>query len=163
MAVNWMCTPRGACRSSFPHVALLVCDPCKHSCHASVGRQLESFTNNWDRITSDVFMRNIVHHGYSLEFARGTTPPLSRLPFAFDLRCAGVDQEILDEAMQKLLDKNRIKPVMDDCSPGFYSRLFLVPKIYGGQRLVIDSSHLNSYLDVEHFKMETPATIMVAI
>jgi hypothetical protein len=39
--------------------------------------------------------------------------------------------------------------------PGFYSRLFLVPKKTGGMRPVIDLSILNTYLVVPHFKMET--------
>jgi hypothetical protein len=39
--------------------------------------------------------------------------------------------------------------------PGFYSRLFLVPKKMGGMRPVIDLSILNTYLVVPHFKMET--------
>ena len=46
---------------------------------------------------------------------------------------------------------------MDDCSPGFYSHLFLVSKRDGGQRPVIDLSLLHSYLEVEHFKRETPS------
>jgi hypothetical protein len=36
--------------------------------------------------------------------------------------------------------------------PGFYSRLFIVPKKRGGMRPVIDLSILNTYLDVPHVK-----------
>ena len=89
--------------------------------------------------------------------------PLSRVPFAFNPLRAGTDQEFLAEAVQKLLEKEAIEPVLDDCSRGFYRRLFLVPKRDGGQRPVIDLSYLNSYLEVEHFKMETPATIMAVM
>jgi hypothetical protein len=39
--------------------------------------------------------------------------------------------------------------------PGFYSRLFLVPKKKVGMRPVIDLSILNTFLVVPHFKMET--------
>ena len=92
---------------------------------------------------SDVFMRNVVHHGYSLEFVEGTTLPLSRIPFAFNLLRVGAD--LLHKAVQRLLDKNANEPVLDDCSPGFYSRLFLD----GGQRPVINLSRPNSYLEVE--------------
>ena len=69
----------------------------------------------------------------------------------------------ISEAMQKLLEKDAIEPVMDDCSPGFYSHLFFVPKRDGRQRPVIDLSHLNYYLEMEYFKMETPSTIMAAM
>ena len=37
-------------------------------------------------------------------------------------------------------------------TPGFYSRLFLVPKKTGGMRPAIDLSILSSYLSVPHFK-----------
>jgi hypothetical protein len=40
-------------------------------------------------------------------------------------------------------------------TPGFYSRLFLVPKKNGKMRPVIDLSVLNQHLIVTHFKMET--------
>ena len=40
-------------------------------------------------------------------------------------------------------------------SPGFYSRLFVVWKTSGSWRPVIDLSHLNRFVDVSHFQMET--------
>ncbi|XP_071123792.1 uncharacterized protein [Mytilus edulis] len=48
-------------------------------------------------------------------------------------------------------------------SPGFYSRLFLVPKKTGGMRPVIDLSILNKFLIVPHFKMETNRSIRASI
>ena len=96
---QWL-SPRGASQLSSLRAALTVCE---HSCHASVGRRLESFTENWGHITSDVFVRN-VRHGYSLEFAEGNTPPLSRVPFSFNRLHAGADQELLSEAVQKLMN-----------------------------------------------------------
>ena len=69
----------------------------------------------------------------------------------------------LTEAVQKLLEEDAIEPVLDHCSPRFYSHLFLVPKRDGRQRPVIGLSHLNSFLETEHFKRETPATIMAAM
>jgi hypothetical protein len=47
--------------------------------------------------------------------------------------------------------------------PGFYSRLFIVPKKTGGMRPVIDLSILNTYLVVPHFKMETNRSIRASI
>jgi hypothetical protein len=43
-------------------------------------------------------------------------------------------------------------------SPGFYSRLILVPKITGDMKPVIDLSILNTFLLLPHFKMETKKT-----
>ncbi|XP_071160985.1 uncharacterized protein [Mytilus edulis] len=48
-------------------------------------------------------------------------------------------------------------------SPGFYSRLFLVPKKTGGMRPVIDLSILNKFLIVPHFKIETNRSIRASI
>ena len=42
-----------------------------------------------------------------------------------------------------------------DPGPGFYSRLFLVEKASGGWRPVIDLSHLNNFVQLTSFKMET--------
>ena len=154
--------PRDARRSSDFAAARPVLDPSDPSSGGSVGGRLGSFADNWDRITSDVFVRNVVRNGYSLEFAEGSSPPLSRVPISFPSR-EGAERGLLDDAVRKLLEKQAIEPVEDDCSPGFYSRLFLVPKRDGGQRPVIDLSRLNTYLEVDHFKMETPATIMAAM
>ena len=41
-------------------------------------------------------------------------------------------------------------------SPGFYSRLFLVPKNGGQWRPIIDLSALNAFIDCPSFTMETP-------
>jgi hypothetical protein len=48
-------------------------------------------------------------------------------------------------------------------TPGFYSRLFLVPKKNGKMRPVIDLSVLNQHLIVTHFKMETNRSIRDSI
>lgn len=48
-------------------------------------------------------------------------------------------------------------------SPGFYSRLFLVPKKDGRWRPIIDLSCLNQFLDNRSFKMETPGSIRASI
>jgi hypothetical protein len=47
--------------------------------------------------------------------------------------------------------------------PGFYSHVFLVPKKSGEWRLIIDLSHLNHFLRVPRFKMETTRSVATAI
>ena len=65
--------------------ALLVSFPSISSFYGLVGVCLEaSYTDEWDRITCNVFVRNIVQNGYMLEFAQGNAPPLSRVPIAFE-------------------------------------------------------------------------------
>ena len=50
-----------------------------------------------------------------------------------------------------------------DPGPGFYSRLFLVEKVSGGWRLVIDLSHLNEFVQLTSFKMETVASVLLSV
>ena len=71
---------------------------------------------------------------------------------------------LLPEEVQSLLLKRVIEEIpLTQSTPGFYSRLFLVPKKTGGMRPVIDFSILNSYLSVPHFKMETNRSIRACI
>ena len=46
---------------------------------------------------------------------------------------------------------------------GFYNRLFLVPKPNNRWRSILHLSTLNTFLDVESFKMETPETIRTSL
>ena len=48
-------------------------------------------------------------------------------------------------------------------SPGFYSRLFVTPKVTSGWRLMIDLSHLNSWVDVSRFHMETTQFVLQSL
>ena len=48
-------------------------------------------------------------------------------------------------------------------SPGFYSRLFVVWKTLGSWRPVIDLSHLNRFVDVSHFQMETIQSALLSV
>ena len=59
--------------------------------------------------------------------------------------------------------KNAVERVINPKSPGFYSRLFLVPKKDGSWRPVIDLSGLNKFITRAKFKMETSRSIKNAI
>ena len=48
-------------------------------------------------------------------------------------------------------------------SPGFYSHLFVVWKTSGSWRPVIDLSHLNRFVDVSHFQMETIQSVLLSV
>ena len=60
-------------------------------------------------------------------------------------------------------DKNAVEPVENQNSLGFYNRLFLVPKPNNRWRPVLDLSTLNTFLNTESFKMETPETIRTSL
>ena len=61
-----------------------------------------------------------------------------------------------------MLSKDALEIVLDP-GPGFYSRLFLVEKVIGGWRPVIDLSHLNGFVLQTPFKMETVASVLLSI
>ena len=69
----------------------------------------------------------------------------------------------LQNAVQKLLLSRAIEEVMDTTSPGYYSRLFLVPKPDGSFLSIIDLKKLNQFLAVPSFKMETLFSIIAAL
>jgi hypothetical protein len=91
-------------------------------------------------------------------------PPLSESPIPMSQTSDKEKFRLLSEDVQSLLLKRVIEEIPPTQStPGFYSRLFLVPKKTGGMRPVIDLSILNSYLSVPHFKMETNRSIRACI
>ena len=63
-------------------------------------------------------------------------------------------QAHLLEALYQLVNKNTVEPVANQNSLGFYKRLFLVPKPNNWWRPNL--STLNTFLNTESFKMETP-------
>ena len=129
-----------------------------------MGGRLAAFADAWAETTADSFVLSVLRKGYSLPFSEELgAPPLSREPFA---HLSPSDPEaiaILHTEVQSLLGKGAIEEVGDTSSPGFYSRLFLVPKRDGGMRPVIDLSLLNRFLDATRFTMETPTSIMAAM
>ena len=55
-----------------------------------------------------------------------------------------------------------MEEIIPEC-PGYYSRIFLVPKKNGKLRLIIDLSVLNHFVYTQTFKMETQRKVKVAV
>ena len=70
---------------------------------------------------------------------------------------------LLQQAVDDMLLKGAIEPLEDLSSPGFYSRLFLVPKKSGDLRPVIDLSALNRLVDCPTFRMDTPECVRASL
>ena len=104
---------------------------------------------------ADAWVVQVLHFGYQVPFR--SLPPLSLL-----LRCPCRAQPLFHPwAGSDLLAKEVIE--LAPPSPGFYSRLFVTPKVTGGWRPVIDLSRLNSFVDVSHFHMETAQTVLQSL
>lgn len=121
-----------------------------------VGGRLGHFSDRWADITQDKWVLSVVRNGYKIPFDR--EPPLSPSP----LFLGQSESPILQEEVQKLLLKGAVERIFPE-DPGFYSRIFLVPKKSGKLRLIIDLSRLNSFLKIQSFTMETAIKVRNAI
>ena len=102
----------------------------------------------------------VLWFGYRIPFR--SLPPLSRVLLPLPRYSPTSIQGIaLAAAVVDLQEKEAIEPASS--SPGFYSRLFVTPKVTGGRRLVIDLSRLNRSVDVSHFHMETSQSVLQSL
>ena len=104
----------------------------------------------------------VLRDGYRVPF-KDSPPPLSRTPVSFPTYRAGSPRaQALRQEVEGMLAKGALE-IARDPGPGFYSRLFLVEKATGGWRPVIDLSHLNDFVQLTPFKMETVASVLLSV
>ena len=95
----------------------------------------------------------VLRFGYSIPFL--SPPPLSPAPVLMPSYSPSSTRGVaLREVTLGLIAKGAVE-LAPLPSLGFYSRLFVVWKTSGSWRPVIDLSHLNGFVDVSHFQMET--------
>ena len=99
----------------------------------------------------------ILRDGYTLRFQ--FRPNLTRSPTVISNYVNPERQSHLLYQLYQLTNENAVQPVANQNSLGFYNRLFLVPKPKNRWRPILDLSTLNTFLNAESFKMETPETI----
>ena len=122
-----------------------------------VGGRLGDFWQKWEALGADPWVVSVLREGYNLEFS--SSPRLSNEPL-FHLNSKHPQVALEIEAM---IQKRALEPVVNPNTPGFYSRIFVVPKKTGGFRPVIDLKLLNQYLVKKPFKMETGQSIRRAM
>ena len=121
-----------------------------------VGGRLGHFAQNWANITDDKWVLSLVRNGYIIPFRE--RPVLYQDPLFFQQPLS----QQLEEEVANLLRKGAVEEIIPEC-PGFYSRIFLVPKKNGKLRLIIDLSALNHFVDCQSFKMETQRKVRNAV
>ena len=114
---------------------------------------LQFFAQNWQIITQDPWVLQTIQ-GYEIELLnhprQTNLPPPPPPPVLSAPQTSLVQEEIIS-----LLQKGAIIEVAFNPWVVFYSNLFLVAKKGGsGQRLVINLSRFNNYVEYYHFKME---------
>ena len=127
-----------------------------------MGARLLDFHHEWDTLTTDVFVRSVVRDGYRIEL--DCLPTLSAVPIPMRLFPGSEKAKALGREIASLLDKQAIEELDPrSLTPGFYSRIFLVPKKDGGCRPVFDLKALNRFVSKEKFKMTTPRVVTNAL
>ena len=114
------------------------------------------FAQNWAEITDDNWVLSVVRKEYRIPFLE--RPILSPASVFFQQPLS----QQLDEEVASLLSKGAVEEIIPEC-PGYYSRIFLVPKKNGKLRLIIDLSVLNHFVYTQTFKMETQRKVKDAI
>ena len=103
----------------------------------------------------------MLRFGYRLPFL--SAPPLSGAPLPMpSYSPTSIKGAALEEVTLALVAKGAVE-LAPLPSPGFYSRLFVVWKTSGSWRPVIDLSHLNRFVDVSHFQMETIQSVLLSV
>ena len=126
-----------------------------------VGARLQQFWRKWETLGASPKVIRILREGYTLPFR--FRPNLTRSPMVISKYVNPQRQAFLLEALTQLTNKNAVEPVTNQTSLGFYNRLFLVPKPNNRWRPILDLSTLNTFLNTESFKMETPETIRTSL
>ena len=102
-------------------------------------------------------MVQVLRYGYRIPFR--SRPPLSYVPIPLPSYSPNSIRGLaLSDAVSALVEKEAIE--IAPPSPGFYSRLFVTPKVSGGWRPVIDLSRLNGWVELSSFRMETVQSVL---
>ena len=127
-----------------------------------VGGCLAPHWRQWQAVGAETWVVTVLRDGYRVPF-KDSPPPLSRTPVSFPTYRAGSPRaQALRQEVEGMLAKGALE-IARDPGPGFYSRLFLVEKASGGWRPVIDLSHLNDFVQLTPFKMETVASVLLSV
>ncbi|XP_070207329.1 uncharacterized protein [Littorina saxatilis] len=113
--------------------------------------------SHWSATLHSQWIVGVVGSGFRLLW-QDKKAPLSRRPPACKPPSSQEARSVLQAEIVTLVQKGAVEKVLDHSSPGFYGRLFAVPKSSGGWRPVLDLSQLNTFLRTIRFKMETPAS-----
>ena len=103
----------------------------------------------------------VLRVGYCLPFL--STPPLSKVPIPMpSYSPTSIKGAALEEVTLGLIAKGAVE-LAPLPSPGFYSRLFVVWRTSWSWRPVIALSHLNRFVAVSPFQMETVQSVLLSV
>ena len=113
-------------------------------------------------IGAETWVVTVLWDGYRVPF-KDSPPPLSCTLVSFPTYRAGSPRaQAVRQEVEEMLAKGALE-IARDPGPGFCSRLFLVEKASGGWRPGIDLSHLNDFVQLTSFKMETVTSVLLSV
>ena len=110
---------------------------------------IRRYVEEWKKITSNNFILRIVKEGYKLQF---TSAPKQSHPIISNPKSKSYNNNLRQE-IEKLLASGAVSPI-ESSTEHFVSRVFLVKKSNGDNRLIIDLSPLNMFISKIFFRME---------
>ena len=126
-----------------------------------VGSCLSLHWRQWQTIGAEPWVVSVLRDGYRIPF-QDSLPPLARSLVSFlTYRPDSPRALALRQEVESMVAKGALEIVADP-GPGFYSRLFLVEKVTGGWRPVIDLSPLNGFVRQTPFTIETAASVLLS-
>ena len=127
-----------------------------------VGGCLAPHWRRWQAIGAESWVVTVLWNGNRVPFT-DSLPHLSRTAVSFPTYRAGSPRsQALRQEVEGMLAKGTLK-ITRDPGPGFYGRLLLVEKASGGWWPVIDLSHLNEFVQLTRFKMETVTSVLLSV
>ena len=104
------------------------------------------FQNRWGEITEDSWVLSVVRKRYKIPFVNKSF--LSPTPILLQqTKSLALEEEVNKHLLKRAMEKREPE------GPGFYSHIFLVPKKNGKFRLIIDMFRLNTFLDIQSFRI----------
>ena len=123
-----------------------------------VGGILGWHWHTWQSFGTNEWTVAVLRDGYKMPFHH--LPLVSLEPLELSSCSLGSVRALaLWDEVSKMLQKGALEPV-DQPGPGFYSWLFLVEKVTGAWRPVIDLSTLSDFVTLTKLKMETVASVL---
>ena len=123
-----------------------------------VGARLAKFWKRWRKLGANSYVVRRLRFGLTLDWIQGP-PRLSVTPSVISFIANKAKMALMRDHVKEMMDKGAVK-IITDASPGFFSRVFMVPKQgLNKWRPVIDLSSLNRFLVKKTFQMETPELI----
>ncbi|KAL5008232.1 hypothetical protein ScPMuIL_013813 [Solemya velum] len=152
--------------SALGHCPFVICQPLpgrkKFLCHIFLWEGgWPIFLDQWEKITTDPWVLLIIR-GIGSSIQEATTSVSLSYPI-YNFSRSSQDSASGFRGINAVTESTIELVSRTALDPGFYSRIFLVPKKTGGMRPVIDLSVLNTYLIIPHFKTETNRSIRASI